>query len=152
MVGSSICEFGGFIALRRRHLIISGILSAATLTKWHKPVVSSIFLPAHASTSPIPCTPVILPSISISVLDQTNQQMLNCGASASITSGGFSAKISPSGTNCALWLLQERVGIYDVTVTHPGYLDWSQSGVEVKQAADGCHVITVPLTALMVKL
>jgi hypothetical protein len=46
-------------------------------------------------------------------------------------------------------LAYERAGTYDVTVRAQGYAPWGMAAVVVER--DACHVVTVPLTARMVR-
>ena len=54
-----------------------------------------------------------------------------------------------SSTPFPIGLALERAGVYQVSVSHPGYRDWS--AVNVRASKDGCHVRTAVLVAHLVR-
>jgi hypothetical protein len=84
------------------------------------------------------------------VKDSLTNAGIASGASLVVREGFFKDSVAfPSGrpdlNDLNLWAVGERAGIYQVTVSKPGYATWVQSNVRVTKGV--CHVITVTLTA-----
>jgi len=104
--------------------------------------------------SEVVCTTVVVPAISITVIDKASGNTISCGATAIIEDTNFSEEISnPASKQCDNSILlhgaYEREGIYNVHVFKEGYLDWSEYNIEVK--ANVCHVETVTIEAALEK-
>lgn len=92
------------------------------------------------------CTDELRSGIAVSIVDaQTGASLANLeGARAIAREGAYADTAMFYGSSAGI--AYERVGTYTVTVEHPDYLLWSQSGVRVREADCG-HVRTEPVTA-----
>jgi hypothetical protein len=127
--------------------------------------MTRLFLPAllmlsacggDSSVQDMPvCTADFRPGIVVTVLDDATGAAASCGARAVVTAPGYSVTVeNPAMPGCpdslALSAAHERPGTYTVTVSKPGYRDFTQSNIVV--GADVCHVITAQVTARLVPL
>jgi hypothetical protein len=103
-------------------------------------------------TDPGVCTTDVQPAIIVQVRDAATQAPIASGATGAVRDGSFTASLRPLdvGEN-ALELAgaEERPGTYTVTVDKPGYQQWEQERVRVRDAR--CHVRTVTLQANLVQ-
>jgi hypothetical protein len=96
------------------------------------------------------CTTSIEPAVVVEIRDSIDDTPIAAGASGRVVDGGFTdslrayASLSP-GMLLSRAGADERPGEYLVQVEHPGYNDWTESGVRVETNA--CHVSTVTLQA-----
>lgn len=88
------------------------------------------------------CTMEARSSISISVLDASTGDSLAVKPTGTVREGTFEEELQGFGSQLSGPF--ERKGMYDVTVSAPGYASWDTTGVGV--TADECHVQTVVLT------
>jgi len=96
------------------------------------------------------CTLNIVPGVVVKVYDAATGLPTAAGARGSVTDGAYTdslrgAGMTAEGTLESLAGADERPGLYTVQVHKAGYVDWSRSGVLVRQGT--CHVQTVVLTA-----
>jgi hypothetical protein len=93
--------------------------------------------------SPVGCTDNVVEALALTVRDETSAEI--CDAVVIASDGTFSATLQSSagGGACAWSGLPERSGVYDVTVSKPGYATVTRENVVV--TADRCHVKTVAL-------
>lgn len=101
------------------------------------------------------CTTMLVPAISVSVLDSVTRASLFQGTTVRAIDGTFSDSVTitgdPGGTDLIpIPVAYEHAGTFRVTVTHPGYIAWSVTDVRVTK--DGCHVQTAKLTAQLVRV
>ncbi len=100
---------------------------------------------------PLNCTTVVVPGISVRVLDARTQLPLACESSGWVIEGPYQA---PMHAACMephpddqLKGADERAGTYTVVISSRGYRYWSRSNIVVTR--DCCHVHTVELVALL---
>lgn len=98
------------------------------------------------------CTTDVQPAIVVQVRDAATQAPAASGATGVVRDGSFTDPMQPLdlGEN-ALELrgALERPGTYTVTIDKPGYRQWEQQGVRVRDGS--CHVRTVTLQASLVR-
>ena len=90
--------------------------------------------------------------LSVYVKDSLTGSAIASGASLVVRDGAFTDSVShPSGTPelnaFPLLTAGERAGTYQISVSKPGYLQWSRSNVRI--TANECHVNPVSVTALL---
>jgi hypothetical protein len=88
------------------------------------------------------CTTMAVPAISVTVVDSVTGASLSQGTTVRVRDGLFSDSVTVAGSpgdteRIAIGLAYERAGTYQVTVSHPGFVDW---------AVDNVRVTTVPVT------
>lgn len=91
------------------------------------------------------CTGSAISSLSITVLDSISGENLAPEAVVVLRYGTTVDTVRTRLENGAYFGPIERPGTYEITVTHPDYITWHRTGVEVEQGE--CHVITEELTA-----
>lgn len=119
-------------------------------------LLASLLLPVALSgcdlVDPGVCTTDVQPAIIVQVRDAATQAPAASGATGVVRDGSFTAelRLADLGEN-ALELrgADERAGTYTVTIHKPGYQQWEQEGVRVRDAS--CHVETVTLQASLVR-
>ena len=100
--------------------------------------------------SDVVCTLEARAGITLTAVDSVSGQPIGTTGSAGAQDGGYSEKaIAISGTPVRYSMAFERPGTYAVTVAVDGYQAWRATGVVVPR--DACHVITVQLTARLVR-
>lgn len=115
-----------------------------------------VLLPAALSGceifDPGVCTTDVQPAILVQVRDAATQAPAASGATGVLRDGSFSDIMQADPGENALELrgAEERPGTYTVTVDKPGYQQWTQDGVRVRDG--GCHVQTVTLQANLVRV
>lgn len=115
-----------------------------------------VLLPATLSscdlTEPYVCTTSVEPGIVVQVRDAVTQAPAAFGATGVVSDGSFTAQLrqGQSGENALeMHGADERAGTYTVTVDKPGYQQWKQERVRVRNGR--CHVETVTLQASLVR-
>jgi hypothetical protein len=100
------------------------------------------------------CTTLLVPAISVTVVDSVSGGDLSHGTTARAREGSFADSVTTpadsSGGPLGIALAWEHTGVFHVSVTHPGYIAWSQSNVRVTKGS--CHVNTVRLVAQLVRV
>jgi len=102
---------------------------------------------AHVSctTGPVACTDIALSSLSVTVLDEAEQPVIDATVTATHASDIKTCESQNDGTyRCDFY---EVEGEFVVAATKSGYVDDSES---VTVAADECHVITESVTLVLV--
>ena len=104
------------------------------------------------SHGPVSCLAGVAPALLIQVTDSTSGTPAAFGAVGVVADGAFLDTLDLDGLGStppeSLLVLSgppERPGIYNVTITKPGYLSWQRDGVWAR--AGDCHVATVLLSA-----
>jgi len=99
------------------------------------------------------CTTMPIPAISVTVVDSLSGAPLAPGSTVRARDGAYAdSLVVPADTNSTpfpIGLALERAGVYQVSVSHPGYRDWS--AVNVRTSKAGCHVRTAVLIARLVR-
>jgi hypothetical protein len=97
------------------------------------------------------CTTDVRPAIVVQVRDAATQAPAASGATGTLRDGSFGTVIRPDPGENALGMrgAEERPGTYAVTVDKPGYQQWKQENVRVRDGS--CHVRTVTLQASLVR-
>ena len=96
------------------------------------------------------CTMEARPGINLTAIDSVGGQPISAAGVAVAEEGSYSDKaIALPGTPVRYSMAYERAGTYTVTVAVDGYQSWRATGVVVRR--DVCHVITVQLTARLVR-
>jgi hypothetical protein len=102
------------------------------------------------------CTTILVPAVSVAVLDSITGLAIENGSTARARDGSFvdSMVVSSDTTGNAPYafpipLAYERAGVYQVSVSRAGYRDWSTSNIRVTKAT--CHVRTATLVAKLVR-
>ena len=90
---------------------------------------------------------IVVDSINPATSSFTNVRVI--AQSGSSRDSAFVAHYDAGTYTHGVGLAHEKEGTYTVTVRADGYAPWSKSGIEVKR--DQCHVITVPVTARLVR-
>jgi hypothetical protein len=118
----------------------------------------ALVVPALAACDILPnltsgdCTEIVLPAISVRVVDSVTGGDLSHGTTVRVREGSFSDSMTTpadsSGQPIWIALAWEHTGVFHVSVTHPGYIAWSQSDVSVTKG--NCHVHTANLMARLV--
>lgn len=109
-----------------------------------------------SNEEPVLCTTELRPGITLTVLEDATGAPASCGAQALITASGYSEAVRhpPMIPNCADTLplsgAHERPGVYNVTVSKPGFQDAALTNLVV--AAGVCHVTTVTATVRLIRL
>ena len=89
--------------------------------------------------NPTACTAVVVYGLTIAVTDSVTGAPSAADASAVARSGSYEEVLTPiPGNNLHLVGAAERPGVYEVTITKPGYQVWTRSGITVQ--AGVCHV------------
>ena len=88
------------------------------------------------------CTPAPSPAIVVEVVDSVTNAFIAQGASGVVRDGVFQANlhagnIAPGGELAALEGAEGRPGTYAVTITKPGYRDWTMTNVRVNNGRCG---------------
>jgi hypothetical protein len=92
------------------------------------------------------CTAEVLYGLTIAVRDSVTGLPAAAEAIAVARDGGHQEILSGLfGNDLHLVGAPERPGIYDITITKPGYQDWVRGGVNVE--AGSCHVVPVIIEA-----
>jgi hypothetical protein len=95
------------------------------------------------------CPTVALPAVSVRVVDSVTGASAATGARLVVRDGAYadssSDETEPGPQVDALVAAIERPGTYEVTVSKPGFRDWTQRGVRVTEGE--CNVRTANLTA-----
>lgn len=121
-------------------------------------LVCLLFLGCVPIEEPLFCSKEVRPGIRVEVRDSLTGEPAACGATLLLQDRKFSEIIEPNSRDCstspwdsAEWLQGafERVGVYNVIVRKPGYVDWLESGVVVTK--DRCHVRTRKLEAMLTR-
>jgi hypothetical protein len=102
---------------------------------------------------PVLCAGVVSRAVEVEVRDALTGEPAADGAIGTARSGGFVETlqvigwISHPGPRTAVMLggVDERPGVYTVTVHKPGYLPWERTGVVAERGR--CGVTTAHLTA-----
>jgi hypothetical protein len=109
----------------------------------------ALTLGASACAAPpqVACTMEARSTFAVTVVDSVSGGNLAPDATVRVTEGSFSDTLAApaAGATAYSGVVYERPGVYDVSVTHPAYAPWQESGVRVER--DECHVITYALTA-----
>jgi hypothetical protein len=115
-----------------------------------------VLLPAVLSgcdiMDPGACTTDVQPAIVVQVRDAATQAPAASGATGVLTDGSYADPMQPadlSENTLELFGGLERPGTYTVTIDKPGYQQWKQDGVRVRDGS--CHVQTVTLQANLVR-
>lgn len=115
-----------------------------------------VLLPATLSgcgiMDPGACTTDVQPAVIVEVRDAATQAPAAAGATGTVREGSFSEGLRPYDLGENALRLQgpyERPGTYTVTVDKPGYQQWEQESVRVRDGS--CHVQTVTLQANLVR-
>lgn len=99
------------------------------------------------------CTDMVERAIEVEILDAATGAALAAGAVGTIVSSDHSEALLPAG-GAADTLISlgayGPAGMYDVEVTHPGYLPWRREGVRVRSGR--CGVETARLKAALQQL
>jgi len=95
------------------------------------------------------CTPAPAPALNVTIVDAATGAYLAAGATVLAVDGSFRETLgpgdyAPSGELATRDGVFGRAGSYTVTVSHPGYADWSRR-VDVR--SDRCGVVTAPVRA-----
>jgi hypothetical protein len=90
---------------------------------------------------------IVVDSVNPSTATFSNVRIVVQSASARDTA--FVAQYDATTYTHGVGLAHERAGTYTVSVRADGYAPWTKSGIEVSR--DQCHVITVPVTARLVR-
>jgi hypothetical protein len=122
-----------------RHLTVFAILSVCACGR---------------ALDPLACTEELRYGLNVTVVDSITgaappaaQLLVHSDTYAEDSGLQHAAALGPSGpVVLVIGAAGERPGRYDLTVSSPGYNDWTKSGVEVTRA-DACHVRPVAITA-----
>jgi hypothetical protein len=111
-----------------------------------------VCLGCSAPSTPDACTTEFRFGLTVLVKDAVTGDPIGSGASLVARDGAFKDSVAaPSGrpdlNAFPLATAGERAGNYQLSVTHPGYLPWSRSNVQVTRTAG--HVNPVAVTALL---
>lgn len=102
-----------------------------------------------AVDEPVFCTEEFRYGIQLTAVDAGTDRSLMIGAGGEVVDGAHREALqvmpSPATEHSVMVGAGERAGRYRVTVSHPGYREWSQENVLV--TADACHVNPVILEA-----
>ncbi|HEX2077198.1 MAG TPA: hypothetical protein VHG08_05800 [Longimicrobium sp.] len=116
-----------------------------------------VLLPATLSAcdvlDPGVCTTDVHPAIVVQVRDAATQAPAASGATGVVRDGSFTAQLRqtlPGENALELRGAEERAGTYTVTIDKPGYQQWKQERVRVRDGS--CHVQTVTLQASLVRV
>ena len=96
-------------------------------------IALSFLIPIVASGCGGGCLTYAARGLGIVVDDAQTHAKL--AATVTVTDGTFS--VTSSAINGGVTPVSGRHGTYNITVTSPGYQDWTRNGVQVK-AADSC--------------
>jgi hypothetical protein len=93
------------------------------------------------------CTLELRPGIVVEVRDAVTGAPAADGARLVARDGNYVETVDgpPAPNLTFLQAAGERPGRYDLTVSKPGYHNWTRAGVRVRDG--GCHVIPVQLEA-----
>ena len=131
------------VSMFRQHWLLIALLCAAV------PACTSLF--GYDG----PCTLSIEPAIEVSIRHAQTGLPLADSATGVVIDGAYSDSLRRSGGDgqgrwVSLRAADERVGVYAVFVSRPGFRNWSASGARARQG--DCHVRTVMLEAALVPL
>jgi len=114
--------------------------------------VPLMILPAAGPQTPgAPCTTSIVFGLYVGVTDARTGALVP-GAGVVATDGAYRIGLAPGpsvpGMPAGVFYgAEERAGTYSVTVTAPGYKEWTRDGITV--AAGACHVTPTFVTAAL---
>jgi hypothetical protein len=96
------------------------------------------------------CDERAVPSLDLVVRDESGAAV--CDAEVVVRDGAFEQRLVPEqGPGFCHWAgLYERPGIYEVTVSKPGYETAVKGKVAVRKTADGCHVETARVDVTLI--
>lgn len=99
------------------------------------------------------CATVLVPAISVSVVDDETGDFMSCGATLEIQDTGFEETVTNEDSDTCddtvpLEGAFERPGFYNLTVYKEGYEYWYEYNIEVREGE--CHVDTVDLEARLI--
>jgi hypothetical protein len=97
--------------------------------------------------SPVMCTMEARSSFAVVVVDSVTGAGLAATTRALVQDGSFVDSLIGRDSVVSGGVF-ERTGTYRLTLSAPGYQDWTRDGVVVTK--DQCHVQTVKLRALLV--
>ncbi|HEU4407002.1 MAG TPA: carboxypeptidase-like regulatory domain-containing protein [Polyangiaceae bacterium] len=100
---------------------------------------------AQLVPEPAGCTDIAITAFTLDVFDELGDSV--CDASVTVRDGDFEQVLDEPSGQCTWVGPFERAGIYDITVTRPGYLPAVLEDVVV--TSDACHVKTVPLAVTL---
>lgn len=103
----------------------------------------TLLLALIGCSRPVACDTAALLGLRVAVRDARTEEILTKRATAIARDGEFKEALGYSGDS--LTGAAERPGVYDVTVSSPGYQTWRRDAIEVVK--DGCHVRPVSLLA-----
>jgi hypothetical protein len=103
-----------------------------------------------AACNTTPCSFTAEPGLIVTVLDSVSNANITPGSAAVARQGFFvdSVNAQPNATNISL--AYNRGGIYNLTVHHAGYKEWSKFGVPVPGSSCGIRA-SVNVIAKLIK-
>ena len=91
------------------------------------------------------CTQEARSAVSVELRDARTGAALTGPATLTVREGAFVETAEFPADLSSIGVAHERAGVYVVTVSKPGYREWTRAGVSVTR--DECHVKTAVLRA-----
>jgi hypothetical protein len=95
------------------------------------------------------CTAARSIAIEVRVTDSITGLARADSATGQVQAGSYSDSLVQFDTSTDLLFAGDRLGTYSVTISRPGYVAWSRSGVGVTQRGVCGNVLPVHLDALL---
>lgn len=114
-------------------------------------VLLAVTLAACNSRALLNCVAEPAAALDVTIVDARTGAYLAAGATVLARDGSFSewlgpGNYAPGGDLASRRGAFGRPGTYDVTVSHPGYEDWS---TRARVGSDRCGAVTVPIRAVL---
>ena len=94
------------------------------------------------------CTLEARSAVTVEMRDARTGAALSGPATLTVRDGAFTETVQIPAEFTSMGVAHERAGVYVVTVSKPGYRDWTRTDVSVKRGE--CHVETAVLRADLV--
>lgn len=94
------------------------------------------------------CTMEARSAVTVEMRDSRTGAALSGPATLTVRDGAFTETVQIPAEFTSMGVAHERAGVYVVTVSKPGYRDWTRADVSVKRGE--CHVETAVLRADLV--
>ena len=103
-----------------------------------------------AACNTTPCSFTAEPGLVVTVVDSISNANITQGSAVVARQGFFVDSVNATGTGTSVPLAYNRGGIYNLTVHHTGYKEWTKTGVPVPGSSCGIRA-SVNVIARLIK-